>query len=248
VVEYFTISGNMMARREVVSIDKCNDCHENLSLHGNNRQGTVDICLICHNANATDIDVRPALADANDDGVFDDFSATGVDGKREESVHFKTMIHAIHAGEADAHGIRDNGIVVYGFRSSIHDYSHVRYPGNLANCKACHVNDSYALPTPSGSLATTVQTSAASLSGNAATQALASRSDDLNISAGAASCYSCHDTDRAKEHMEVVGNASFSATQDIISSVALENCAGCHGPHEWVAVDKVHALGAEVDD
>jgi OmcA/MtrC family decaheme c-type cytochrome len=245
VVDYFPITdAAAVPRRQVVSIDKCNDCHDNLSLHGNNRQGTVDICLICHNANATDIDVRPATLDSEPDGVFDDFSVTGVDGKREESIHFKTMIHAIHAGEAAEHGSRENGIVVYGFGRSVHDYSDVRYPGTLSNCNACHVDGSYNLPTPTGSLPTTVQTADGSLTGVDADNALASRADDLNISADAATCYSCHDTAIAQEHMEIVGNASFDLTESAIAGASGEICQACHGPGEFLAVDEVHSLSS----
>ncbi|MBT8079174.1 MAG: OmcA/MtrC family decaheme c-type cytochrome, partial [Gammaproteobacteria bacterium] len=35
-------------RRQVVDIDKCNDCHKNLSLHGDNRSGNTEVCSTCH--------------------------------------------------------------------------------------------------------------------------------------------------------------------------------------------------------
>lgn len=239
-VQYFAITGNLQARRETVSIDKCNQCHGNLSLHGNNRQGTVEVCVICHNPDATDIEVRPAAADSNGDGLFDNFGAPGVDGKREEPIHFNRMIHAIHAGQASEHGFREKGIVVYGFRSSVHDFSHTRYPGILSNCNTCHINNSYQLPVPAGSHGTTVQTGNSSLSGTAAVNSLATPGDDLNISPMAAVCSSCHDGTNARRHMEVVGQAVFDQTQTVIDSAVIEVCDACHGPGEFKDVAVVH--------
>jgi OmcA/MtrC family decaheme c-type cytochrome len=39
-----------VAYREIVDIAKCNDCHEQLQLHGGNRNGDPQGCLVCHNA------------------------------------------------------------------------------------------------------------------------------------------------------------------------------------------------------
>ena len=79
----------------VVDIAKCNDCHKNLSLHGNNRQGSLDVCTTCHNTEATD-KRRPSEP------------GPGVDGKTQVPIDFKTMIHEIHTAN----------IVVYGFGGS----------------------------------------------------------------------------------------------------------------------------------
>jgi OmcA/MtrC family decaheme c-type cytochrome len=243
-VQYFAISGQMQPRRQIVSIDKCNDCHENLSLHGNNRQGTVEVCVICHNPDATDLEVRPATVDEDDNGVFDDFTALGVDGLREESIHFKTMIHAIHAGAAEEHGYREAGIVVYGFRRSVNDYSEVRYPGILSNCTACHLEGTYRVNATAGALGTTVETASPFLAGNqpAIDQALEDPADDLNVSPETASCASCHDSAEAMEHMEVVGRGVFDQTQPVIHNTVWEDCGGCHGPHEFKDVATVHQL------
>ena len=40
------------ARRNVVDVTKCNDCHNVLSLHGGNRHGSVELCSTCHNPDA----------------------------------------------------------------------------------------------------------------------------------------------------------------------------------------------------
>jgi OmcA/MtrC family decaheme c-type cytochrome len=244
--EYFAVSGQeAKPRREIVALAKCNECHGNLSLHGNNRQGAIEVCVICHNANATDIEVRPATLDEDDDGVFDDFTATGVDGKREESIHFKYMIHAIHAGAVDDHGFRKDGIVVYGFGRSVHDYSEVRYPGVLSACDACHVDDSFQVNVPDDAapttLATTIETAAGSLDGDqeAIEHALADPADDINISTEGTTCYSCHDQSEAIDHMISWGGADVG-TEAYLESSVIEDCHWCHAPSEFKDVAKVH--------
>jgi hypothetical protein len=117
-------------RREVVSDDKCESCHVNLSLHGNNRKN-VNYCNTCHQPDLLDDGVRPD----------DQFPA--------ESVHMKFMIHKIHSGAE-----LENGYVVYGYRGSLHDYSNIEYTGDLKNCDACHVNNSQQIPAPGGTLPT----------------------------------------------------------------------------------------------
>jgi OmcA/MtrC family decaheme c-type cytochrome len=62
------------ARARLVSEAKCNDCHEQLSFHGQNRSGDPQACLVCHNASGgyADEDLGPIALGA--------------------------MIHNIHAG------------------------------------------------------------------------------------------------------------------------------------------------------
>ena len=187
VFQNFTITGSStVARRTVVNIASCNRCHGVLSLHGNNRTNEPQVCVICHNANATDIDMRPADP------------ATAVDGKVEEAIDFKYMIHAIHAGEADEHGFREKGIVVYGFGGSVNDFSDVRMPAgtdNLNNCGGCHTGSTFEVPLDKNALPTTNLTEAN----------LASPNDDKNITPTASVCSSCHDSLAAKTHMTEQG-------------------------------------------
>ena len=60
-------------RRDIVSQDKCHRCHDLLSFHGGQRH-SVQYCVTCHNANATD-----------EEEPF-------------QGIHFKYMIHRIHRG------------------------------------------------------------------------------------------------------------------------------------------------------
>jgi len=105
-------------RRQVVDIAKCMGCHDGgphgdttvprLSLHGGNRNQNLDVCVMCHNANQTDVPYRYFAADPRISGP-------------ETAVDFKTMVHSIHAG-----GFRETPFVVIGRGSSINDYSDVR--------------------------------------------------------------------------------------------------------------------------
>ena len=187
VYQNVTITGSStVARRTVVNIASCNRCHGVLSLHGNNRTNEPQVCVICHNANATDIEVRPADP------------ATAVDGKVEEAIDFKYMIHAIHAGAAEEHGFRENGIVVYGFGGSVNDFSEVRMPAgtdNLKNCGGCHTSSTFEVPLDKNALPTTILTEAD----------LASPDDDKNITPTASVCSACHDSIDAKTHMTEQG-------------------------------------------
>jgi OmcA/MtrC family decaheme c-type cytochrome len=109
-------------RRSIVSVDSCNDCHSNLSLHGGIRHDT-DYCVMCHQPGADDSDVRPE------------------DAGPARTIDFKMLVHRIHAG----HELEDD-YTVYGFRGSVHNYNEVLFPGNLANCENCHVSNSFDVP------------------------------------------------------------------------------------------------------
>lgn len=73
---YFSIdSSPVVARRVVVSIANCSNCHQNLAfIHGGSRGNTQE-CVICHNPTLTD-------------------------GTSKMSVNFAWQIHSIHRGSA----------------------------------------------------------------------------------------------------------------------------------------------------
>ena len=193
----FAITGTVAARRLVVDIAKCDVCHGVLSLHGNNRTDEPGVCVVCHNPNATDASRRPATA-----GVL----TGGTDGKLEESIDFKTMIHGIHAGQTGKGGFRTKGITIYGFGGSVNDFSGVVFPGKLNDCSTCHAGTSYQLtgvwaaPTANGILGSTISTGASTTD----------PSDNLRITPIAAVCSSCHDSAVAKTHMQDAFNGGTS--------------------------------------
>ena len=176
-----------MERRLIVDDAKCEACHSNLSLHGDNRKNANDYCQTCHMPDATDEAVR----------------LEGLD----ESIHFKYMVHKIHRG-ADL----ENGYVVYGFRSSVHDYSEVGFPGDLRDCEACHLEGTYGLPTPEGALPT-----------------YSPNTFITEMQPMTASCLSCHDGLGAAAHA------------DANTTGIGESCDACHGDGKAHSVSRVHA-------
>lgn len=178
-----------VSRRMVVDDAKCESCHSNVSLHGSNRHDANGSCQTCHNPSLTDAVVRP--------------EGTG----EPESVDFRYMIHKIHRGAE-----LEDGYVVYGYKSSLHDFSDVEYVGDLRNCEACHINDSYTLPLPDGVLPVTTP-----------------RDMWTPMLPETASCLSCHDGDSAAVHAD-------SNTTDLG-----EACSSCHGTGKTYSVEELHA-------
>lgn len=214
--------GTAKSRRQIVSIDKCNACHFIKINHGNNRANDTQGCVACHNPKNTDRRVREIRENNG--------STLPADGKREESIDFKRLIHGIHAS-----GFREEPLEIVGFGGfSIHvfDHEHVQFPGHLNNCENCHVNDSYMLPLDSDVEATTIDTGADR----------ADPADDIMITPISSVCSSCHDDDLAASHMEQNGG-DFSATAASISSGAsTETCAICHGEGSVADLEEVHGL------
>lgn len=181
-------------RREVVTAAgqplKCDNCHDQLSVHGANRTDSIEVCVVCHNPNATDIGRRPA------DG------SAGIDGKFEEAIDFKNMIHAIHASGEGGGDPRTTPVVIYGFGGTPNDFSEVTFPGNMRKCTHCHEGNTWQLPLQDGILATTINSPPDK----------ADPDDDGNITKTAGVCSACHDAQVFKAHMEAQG-ASFNVRQ-----------------------------------
>jgi OmcA/MtrC family decaheme c-type cytochrome len=263
VIKDFSITdATAVPRREVVDIDKCNQCHDQLSLHGSNRTDEPGLCVMCHNPSLTDIsydrnfsggpfDGTPARPKALDGGGLVLYAETSpLDGKTEESADFKRMIHGIHAGDADEYGFRRNGIQL-----RRDDFSGVRFPGILQDCETCHLSGTYELedsweaPTLSGIQSSTIAATPAAGDTNADPvvygDSLNDQSDDLRISPTAAACSGCHDSEVARAHMITPGGAVFDKTQlDITNMVDgnFETCSVCHGPGRSFDVEVVHGL------
>ncbi len=119
-----------VARRKVVDIAKCDDCHHQLSVHGNNRTDKPEVCVTCHNPNMTDIARRGGGA------------CLATFGPDDQTIDFKRMIHAIHSSGDDGGGHVGVPFNVCGFGSSAITFE-VGYPGRLNNCEGCHLADTY---------------------------------------------------------------------------------------------------------
>jgi OmcA/MtrC family decaheme c-type cytochrome len=219
------ITGSVVPRRVSVDIGKCNVCHDVLTVHGNNRTGEIGVCVVCHNPNATDAGRRPA--------------GGGVDGKAEEAIDFKTLVHGVHAGQANRGGFRTQGLTVYGFGGSVNSYARIVFPGHLNDCSNCHVGNAYQLtgvwsaPTANGIQGTTVSSGASPLD----------PADNLRMSPTVAVCSSCHDGAVARLHMQdPQSGGSFSSTQAELDAGAGEACFLCHGEGRVFDVKTMHGV------
>jgi OmcA/MtrC family decaheme c-type cytochrome len=247
-----------MARRVVVSLEKCQDCHnvnDGLAFHGGNRSDNNEACASCHNPNSTDLFRRPI----DPDGVANGFSEATVDGLEEASVSYAYMIHAIHSPD-----VRETEYTAYGFGGTAHSYGDLTYPGRQGDCLACHVEGTY-YGAPEGALGTTVNTGATVVDGSRfgasayapSTEVATNWNDDNKFSPQAAACVACHDSDIAIEHMSVRGESGISFgnsfldnqdpfgdpdTQERLNNAGPENCVFCHGQGAFADVDSAHGL------
>jgi OmcA/MtrC family decaheme c-type cytochrome len=257
-VTYFAITDSTPTpRRQVVDVPtKCDRCHDVLSVHGSNRNNNGQLCVMCHNPSNTDVSQRPKDAVTG----LPDSSAT-VDGKQEESIDFKRLIHGIHAASTSnfdgtqEHGFRQQGLVVYGYGGNSHNFSDVRFPGVLSKCETCHLPDTYTLedrsadgggnwelPAMNGIKGSTVDSApTAAADGSDYAAKLADQSDDYKYSPIAAVCSACHDGTLPKQHMLNNGAIFGGAGSDQASQEAnIESCPVCHGPGKLADVELVH--------
>ena len=211
-------NGTAMPRRQVTELALCNNCHSRLVFHGENRAENLEGCATCHNARNSDRGVRDVAV------------AAPTDGKDEESIDFKTMVHGIHAA-----AIRENPLQIVGFRgffTAVYDKEEVQYPGRLANCLGCHLDGTYTLPLAASVLGTTVDAGAD----------VEDPTDDVVVSPMTAVCASCHDTTVAAAHMENYGG-DFATTQQFLDNgTTVEQCATCHREGASAAVSFVHGV------
>ena len=218
VFKEFKVSGSSSQsseprRAKVVDATKCQNCHGDgagamLSLHGENRNinptatGGILICTVCHNSANSDKAQRPTNLALTDDG------------KKEEAIDFKRMIHRIHAGVDTTAGY----IEIFGFGNSKHKFAGEFPPGapagstgtanRLMNCENCHDTSgtpTYTLPLVSGMQGTTVDSGTS----------LSDHTDDLNMSPNTAICSGCHDSTGALNHMQLMGGALSVKEADI---------------------------------
>jgi OmcA/MtrC family decaheme c-type cytochrome len=135
-VVYFSVDGSTVsARRTVVKIDNCNQCHFALSLHGTLRNQT-EYCVVCHNPSNTDASARAMAQNPADKAA------------PPQGIAFPLMVHRIHYGENMV--AQGASYTIVGFGGSHNDFSDVRYAamspqgsaGDTRNCALCHVNGS----------------------------------------------------------------------------------------------------------
>jgi len=220
---YAAATGTVAARRVVVDVKKCDDCHNQLRMHGDSRTDNVQLCVMCHNPTATDINRRVAGTDC--------VNTLGAD---DVSVDFKYMIHALHNGV-------NSGLAICGFGNTAIQFDHVKFPGKLNNCEACHLT-----PAPNATTATyyPVDPNAVHATTVDAGADRASLADDVAWSPNVAVCTGCHVSVSAEAHMLQNGGSKTLTKQadGTTASGPLETCQTCHGPGRVADVKLLHKV------
>ncbi len=135
-VTYFSVDGSpIAARRTVIALSNCNQCHINLSLHGTLRNNT-EYCVFCHNPMDTDAATRATATVAADKAA------------PPQGINFNLLVHRIHYG-INMQAFNRTYVVV-GFGGSHNDFSSTLFPAlsptgsatDTENCSLCHVNSS----------------------------------------------------------------------------------------------------------
>jgi OmcA/MtrC family decaheme c-type cytochrome len=199
--------GAALPRRVSVEKARCDNCHKDeLRMHGGIRRNP-QMCVFCHNPNLTN-NARATLPPAGTT-------------KPVESAHMKVMIHKIHMGEE----LTVQPYILGGFSSPARqnpiDFGEVRFPGDQADCAACHVEGMQALPLAEDVLPTLMQsiTETGAIDG----------AQDYTIAPITAACGACHDTPDAAAHADIMTTSS-----------GAESCGVCHGPGKEFDVEVVH--------
>jgi len=231
---YAIITGDeVLKRRQQVAIAKCDECHNQLSMHGSNRTDAPEVCVACHNPNATDINRRVAGSDCETEtGTLDD-----------QSIDMKYMIHRIHASGPPPGGTGvPYGDCGYGNNGYLFE---VTYPGKINNCEGCHVPSTDDKPAGYYPVDSTLVSGTTFDANDPATFG-----DDVVTSPNAAVCSSCHVSSLARAHIEQNGGyfmrqgVKDAVTGKMLPGGDVETCALCHGPGRSADVREMHGIGA----
>lgn len=208
-----------VARRTVVTADKCNACHYDLAFHGGGRKN-ANYCILCHNPENANDDYAPRLEGAE---VF------------VETVDFKVMIHKIHAGAQLSQPYQLGGYPGTSPANPVgaqHTYDELHYPRPLSECGACHVEGTTALPLTGALPSLHAVRRCGEAPGDDADEFCNDVEDEaLRVPPETAACTSCHDAPYSLAHAEVMTAPS-----------GAESCATCHGPGSGLDVATVHGL------
>lgn len=184
----------------ISSAENCYSCHQDLYFHGGGRRG-FDACNVCHGTAGSEDRPRYVAANAP--------ATTGV------SVNFRAMIHKIHMGEelanASTYTVVGFGGAPYPDNYTAHTYGEVVFPafaGGVMHCDKCHgTSDSWMEPAPRNHPA----------------------EQGRPTLVWSAACGSCHDSDSALAHIEIMTSGS-----------GHESCATCHSLDDELNVPLVH--------
>jgi len=212
------------ARQMAIDSDNCNACHERIQEHGSNRNGNVEICLMCHNGDA-------AVCQSNPDA-----NGSCPDGNTNEGYHFGYMVHSIHTASATFK--TDGGS----------NFAHVTYPQNAANCETCHVPGSYDVARTSARAVSTDQGADIRVwTDDIATTANAAVCGVCHSSTAAAGHFESQAGQVDEMKCTIVGAGCGAADGSSGSGVpnGQEACAVCHGAGSEFETSQYHNPGVE---
>ena len=152
-VIYFSVdSSPVAARRTVVALSNCNNCHAFLEVHGSLRNNT-EYCVFCHNPSNTDASTRAMATNPADKAL------------PPQGINFAMMVHKVHTGVNLKNNFNQDYVIV-GFGGSHNSFgvafasvpasipnTGVRFPPmtptgavqDTTRCYVCHTNGSEAV-------------------------------------------------------------------------------------------------------
>jgi hypothetical protein len=234
------------ARRSITSTAKCNDCHAKMGVEPTfhlGQRNQAESCEMCHHKNLQN---------------------------KGWAVSTKDFVHAIHAGtNTNKVGFRNAKFTWEIADTALPTelgFSKTEWPGQLTACTQCHVGNSYnydaaaAIPAnlfwstsgastvaaavPGMSPYITVGTNyGATASFTATTGAFVPPAlTTLVISPVTATCFGCHDSVGAQDHMKANGGQLYVARSAAggATLVNRETCFNCHAEGQLYAISRVH--------
>jgi predicted CXXCH cytochrome family protein len=197
--------------RQFVLREKCNDCHNDIQLHGGGRFAVAG-CVLCHTSGSEDL-------------ITDPETTPGV------TVKFGEMIHKIHRSSdlpnvvATANGADPYRYEIIGHGESVNDFSDIGFPiipMGVMDCDACH-GDAAQGP---------------DINTNATQANCTSCHDDLDFATGTILDWSNPDVQGGLLSEGDLDDPAYRV--NIGHTWADGTCMGCHGSESPLGVEVIH--------
>ncbi|MDR0498649.1 MAG: OmcA/MtrC family decaheme c-type cytochrome [Holophagales bacterium] len=234
------------ARREVVSAEKCNDCHDMLGAsyitrqygaHGQSMANDPSLCGVCHWVNRSSMGWSGNIQ----------YITHAVHGIGKRTVQYGRYINVVRPNVLK--GIGGAG-----------------YSGVLNNCEQCHLPGTYDFSNPasltalpsllwstvaSGTVAANVDNSPYIVPGSYGDAFTASNQAAITTLVNSPithACFGCHDSVPAVEHMKLNGGSFFATRGSLNGNVLggalkakVETCLICHGSGKIADIKSSHS-------